>query len=48
MGAPVLAAPAMMSFKLTMGMSPFYTAPARYPPWCECVCVNVTVCLCDF
>ena len=48
MGAPVLAAPAMMSFKLTMGMSPFYTAPARYPPWCECVCVNVIVCLCDF
>ena len=48
MGAPVLAAPAMMSFKLTMGMSPFYTAPARYPPWCECAYVNVSVCLCDF
>jgi hypothetical protein len=43
----LLAAPAM-SFKLTMGMAPFYTAPARYPPWCECVCVNVNVCLCDF
>ena len=25
-----------------------HTAPARYPPWCECVCVNVNVCLCDF
>jgi hypothetical protein len=23
-------------FKRTMGMSPFYTAPARYPPLCEC------------
>ena len=23
-------------------------APARYPPWCECVCVNANVCLCDF
>jgi hypothetical protein len=21
---------------------------ARYPPWCECMCVNVNVCLCDF
>jgi hypothetical protein len=23
-------------------------APARYPPWCECVCVNANVSLCDF
>ena len=23
-------------------------APARHPPWCECVCVNANVCLCDF
>ena len=35
-----------MSFKLTMGMSPFQTAPVRDPPWCvkclcECECVSV-------
>jgi len=35
----LLAAPAM-SFKLTMGMSPFTSAPVRYPPcvsgvWCD-------------
>ena len=23
-------------------------ALSRYSPWCECVCVNVNVCLCDF
>lgn len=34
-------------FKRTMGMSPFYTASARYPPLCECdcECVNVNVCV---
>ena len=31
-----------MSFKLTVGMSPFETAPVRYPSWCLYI-VNVNV-----